>query len=40
MWHVHTQEWWRENLAGWELDFHGAEVDNRGYNAGIHGVKK
>ena len=40
MWHVRTQEWWRENLAGWELDFHGAEVDNRGYNAGIHGVKK
>ena len=38
MWHVRTKDWWREQLPGWELDFHGPQVPNKRYHKGIHGV--
>lgn len=44
MWHVRTKDWWREQLPGWELDFHGLEVQEKDkykgrYHIGFHGVK-
>lgn len=45
MWHVRTKDWWKKQLPGWELDFHGPEVPEKDaykgkYNKGIWGVKK
>lgn len=39
MWHVRTKEWWRTQLPGWELDFHGPQVPGERYHKGIWGVK-
>jgi hypothetical protein len=40
MWHVRTPEWWRNQLPGWELDFHGPSVNNVAERRkGIHGRK-
>ncbi len=39
-WHVRTKQWWNEQLPGWELDFHGPEVERpQGAHMGFHGVK-
>lgn len=40
MWHIRTKEWWQEQLPGWELNFHGPQVQNiPGRHKGFHGVK-
>jgi trans-aconitate methyltransferase len=44
MWHVRTKDWWKKQLPGWELDFHGPEVPEKDtykgkYNKGIWGVR-
>jgi SAM-dependent methyltransferase len=40
-----TQEWWKDNLSNWELDFHGPDMSQWGgqflnTRKGIHGYKK
>jgi len=41
MWHVRTKEWWQRELPGWELDFHGPNIQEvPGRHKGFHGVKK
>ncbi len=45
MWHVRTKDWWRKQLPGWELDFHGPLVPDKDaykgqYHKGFWGVKK
>ena len=40
MWHVRTKDWWRNRLPGWELDFHGPQIqDIPGRHKGFHGLK-
>ena len=40
MWHDRTKQWWQEQLPGWQLDFHGPEIeDTAGRHKGFHGIK-
>ena len=40
MWHIRTQEWWQKHLPGWELDFHGPQIEDvPGRHKGFHGIK-
>jgi hypothetical protein len=40
MWHIRTQEWWKNALPSWKLDFHGSEIQNiPDRHKGFHGVK-
>lgn len=40
MWHIRTENWWREALPNWELEFHGPLHINGQCHMGIWGVKK
>jgi hypothetical protein len=41
MWHIRTTEWWKARFPGWDLDFHGPEIEGMsGSRKGFHGTKK
>lgn len=40
MWYSRTKDWWQARFPGWNLDFHGPEVDTMpGIHKGFHGKK-
>lgn len=41
LWHVRSQAWWQQQLAGWEIDFHGPVIENTPHrHKGFHAVKR
>ena len=41
MWHVRTSDWWLNNLPGWNINFHGPNIEGKSDRfQGIHGIKK
>lgn len=40
MWHVRSEEWWKENFPGWEIDFYGPSIEGLNErHKGFHAVK-
>ncbi len=40
LWHVRTKEWWQAQLPGFQIDFHGPEIENvPGRHKGFHAIK-
>ena len=40
MWHTRSKEWWQQALNGWEINFHGEQIQNvPGRYKGFHAVR-